>query len=191
MKKNFLSIILIILAIFLLIGIGISQRSKTTGQSGWKTFVSKELGFSITYPDEWTPHEETSNVSFEVKKDKNDPFAPYVRVTKNLSGPDIDAIGTFATIYESSNGSKIENTSTSDPVSEVDVTKVENLKVDGAKAAKILEESKIPGPFYSHRVYVLKDNQVWVISNVAPTKEELDNDNDLFVKALSSFKFSP
>lgn len=189
MKKIFLPIILVILTILLLIGIGIAQRSKTDNQNGWETFVSKELGFSISYPKEWTPHEETSNVSFEGKKTKNDPFAPYIRITKNLSGPDIDAVGTFNKIYEASDGSAIEST-TSDPVSEVNVTKIENLQVDGAKATKVLEESKMPGPFYAQRVYVLTGNIVWVISNVAPTKEELDARSTTSNEVLTSFEFS-
>src|SRR3990167_2237700 len=170
MKKIIVFLILIALAILLAITIGISQKPKSTNQNNWQTFTSKELGFSISYPKEWIPHEETSNVSFEAKKAKNGPFAPYVRITKNLSGPDIDTAATFAKIYEASGGSKIETT-TNSPVSDVNVTKVENLQVDGAKAAKILEESNIPGPFYAQRIYILKDNIVWVISSVAPTSE--------------------
>ena len=189
MKKIIVFLILIALAILLAITIGISQKPKSTNQNNWQTFTSKELGFSITYPKEWIPHEETSNVSFEAKKNKGDPFAPYVRITKNLSGPDFDAVSAFNKIYDAKPNTKIENPNQGDIVIDATVTKVENLQVDGAKAAKILEESNIPGPFYAQRIYILKDNIVWVISSVAPTSEELDANSNSFSKALSSFKF--
>ncbi len=187
MKRIVLFVILITLAIVAAVVLEISRRSNTN-QNGWQIFVSKELNFSVNHPKNWSPHRQTGNVSFEAEKDKGDPFAPYVRVTKNLSGPDIDAVGTFNKIYEASNGSKIENTTIS-PIADVNLTKVENLQIDGAKAAKILEESKMPGPFYAQRIYVLKDDIVWVISNVAPTKEQLDASQLTFDKAISSFKF--
>lgn len=191
MKKK-LPLIFVLILTAIMVGAILKQTGKTSGNSNsgiWKTYQSKEFSFIMNYPSQWAPKAETANVSFAAPKKEGDPFAPYVRVTKNFSGEDFDAVGTFNKIYEAKPNTKIENPNQGDIVIDATVTKVENLEVDGQKAAKVLEESKVPGPFYAERIYTLRDNQVWVISNVAPTKEELDEQKPLFAKALTTFKF--
>jgi|SRR3989344_9258471 len=166
-----------------------ATKSNNSDSDAWKTYQSKEFSFALSYPPQWTPQAETSNISFASPKKDSDPFAPYVRVTKNFSGPDFDAVGAFNNIYDTKPNTKIENPNQGDIVIDATVTKVGNLVVDGQQATKVLEESTIPGPFYATRIYVLFNNQVWVISSVAPTKEELTAQEPDFDKAISSFEF--
>lgn len=191
MKKKLPLIFFLILSA-IIVGAILKQtatKSNNLDSDAWKTYQSKEFSFTVSYPPQWTPQAETSNVSFAAPKKDSSPFAPYVRITKNFSGPDFDAVSAFNNIYDTKPNTKIENPNQGDIVIDATVTKVENLEVDGQKATKVLEESEIPGPFYATRIYVLFANQVWVISSVAPKKEELDEQKSLFTKALTSFKF--
>ncbi len=183
-----LAVALALLTIFsLIIFFGVDSR----GNRPWKQSTSSQFGFAISHSQSWSQSEDQSLFYLVNTKSKSKQFREYVTVTNlNPFGPSQNAKEIFEKVYTASDNSNVSNYFLKPQLTQSLETKIQNIIIDSQSAAKVSQDTTMPGPYYSSNIYILKGDKVWVIRLIASTKEELSADTQIFNSITATFKFT-
>lgn len=170
---------------FFVLGIILLFISLSSRQQTWNQVTSQHLKLTVSYPSSWRQSEDQTLFSLVDTKSKAKNFKSYIRISEVENKDNL-----FSKVYDLASNSHVDNLSEKSQIVNRQVTKVVNLTVDGQKAFEVVEESIMPGPYFTEAVYILRGDQILVFRLSAETKEELEHEKPLFMDILGRVRLS-
>ena len=160
-----------------------TPSAKKDETAGWKTYINKELGFSIKYPPNWS-----YNDAAKYESDNCEPGPGVPETIAIFAEQDLKCAGIAAGIggdFQVSVGSTEYK-----PLEQLPTQKFEYTVIDGERAAKTYKTGNSEGPWCNcTRIYFNHKGRGYTIEHI---NKDLQGNYDLiYDQILSTFKFLP
>ncbi|OGD86836.1 hypothetical protein A2870_04505 [Candidatus Curtissbacteria bacterium RIFCSPHIGHO2_01_FULL_41_11] len=180
MKKIFAIVFVLAVLIIAVLFFNFSSNK----EESWEQVKSEQFELSISYPPSWRQSEDQTLLSLVDTKSRTKDFKSYIRVSMRDNTGNI-----FGKFYAIPVGGEIAELSEKSQVTNRSVVKGEYKTVDGQTGFATVEDTVIPGPFYSEAIYVLRGEKIYIFRLTSESREELEREKGIFYKIIPTVDF--